>query len=133
MDSASADRVIVDVGGWISGSCGTVGTNSGSAQGAAERILMVPHMPLRPSWRCRGCRGDCPWPCLVARLTLKNALSDLRLREAMTEFLHDALADGFVLSRPTYGRFYSWIDNDPGIRALMRIIGSARPDPRSTG
>ncbi|TDC78254.1 flavin reductase [Micromonospora sp. KC606] len=29
---------------------------------------MIPHLPMRPLWRCRNCGA--PWPCQPARLSL---------------------------------------------------------------
>ncbi|TDB78999.1 flavin reductase [Micromonospora sp. KC721] len=39
---------------------------------------IVPHLPMRPLWRCRNCGA--PWPCQPARLSL------------LVEYRHDRTA-----------------------------------------
>ncbi len=50
---------------------------------------MVPHLPMRPLWRCRACGA--PWPCQPARLAL---LAEYRhARPALLIYLETLLAE----------------------------------------
>lgn len=120
MDQRDGDRYPSDThGDWLSGSCAE------SPTGIAERTLMRPHIAIRPSWCCSA-DGD-PWPCLVARVTLRHHLTDETLREVMATFAHEAIQD-MHLDLETYNRFYAWINEDP-TAGITRAIGCA-PIPR---
>lgn len=73
-----------------------------------------PHVPLRPLWICRSCAG--PWPCPIARLTLKGEYHDDRpaLAVFMSTVLHEATAELSKLANPgpppeeLFTRFVEW-------------------------
>lgn len=102
-----------DLGGWISGGC-----MGDKPTGMAERILMMSHTPERPSWSCGAC-GD-PWPCLVARVTLRTHMTDETLRVVMAAFVHSAVAGDLPLNGTTYDRFYGWINADKSFTPVPR-------------
>ncbi|MBG6101047.1 MULTISPECIES: hypothetical protein [Micromonospora] len=77
-----------------------------------------PHLPLRPLWLCRVCAA--PWPCPVARLTLRREYAHDRigLSVYLCSVLHEAAADLYRLN-PHDG---------PDPAALFtRFLGWARP------
>ncbi|MEU7802113.1 hypothetical protein AB0J14_21150 [Micromonospora arborensis] len=74
-----------------------------------------PHLPLRPLWLCRVCAG--PWPCPVARLTLRQEYADdqIALSIYLCTVLHDAAADLYRLNphdgpdpAALFTRFLGW-------------------------
>ena len=74
-----------------------------------------PHLPLRPLWLCRVCAG--PWPCPVARLTLRQEYAHDRIALSiyLCTVLHDAAADLYRLNpqdgpdpAALYARFLGW-------------------------
>lgn len=91
--------------GWLSGAC----ADDDGPIGAAERMLMLSHVAERPSWDCGAC-GD-PWPCLVARVSLKQHLSPEALRTTMALFVHTAASIDMPLDVALYARFYRWISD----------------------
>jgi hypothetical protein len=74
-----------------------------------------PHLPLRPLWLCRIC--GTPWPCGIARLSLKGEYGDDRagLSVYLCSLMHEAIADLCRLN-PTdppdphavFDRFIAW-------------------------
>ncbi|MFI7658874.1 hypothetical protein ACIBTW_08295 [Micromonospora parva] len=77
-----------------------------------------PHLPLRPLWLCRVCAA--PWPCPVARLTLRQEYAHdcVGLSVYLCAVLHEAVADLYRLN-PHDG---------PDPAALFtRFVGWARP------
>nr|WP_192772453.1 hypothetical protein [Plantactinospora soyae] len=75
-----------------------------------------PHLPRRPSWRCRACAAA--WPCRTARKILLTEYADDRvgLSVYLCTTLYDATADLHPLQpvdRPTprdlYRRFIGWV------------------------
>ncbi|MFG3557875.1 hypothetical protein ACGGAQ_26200 [Micromonospora sp. NPDC047557] len=74
-----------------------------------------PHLPLRPLWLCRVCAA--PWPCPVARLTLRReyAHDQIALSIYLCTVLHDAATDLYRLNpqggpdpRALFTRFLAW-------------------------
>lgn len=54
-----------------------------------------PHLPLRPLWLCRVCAA--PWPCPVARLTLRQ------------EYAHDRVGlSVYPEAAALFTRFLGW-------------------------
>ncbi|MFC8297750.1 hypothetical protein [Micromonospora orduensis] len=74
-----------------------------------------PHLPLRPLWLCRVCAA--PWPCPVARLTLRQEYAHDRIALSiyLCAVLHDAAADLYRLDphdgpdpAALFARFLGW-------------------------
>ncbi|MEU7585992.1 hypothetical protein AB0A95_06790 [Micromonospora sp. NPDC049230] len=77
-----------------------------------------PHLALRPLWLCRVCAA--PWPCPVARLTLRQEYAHDRvgLSVHLCAVLHEAATDRYRLN-PHDGP-------DPAV-LFTRFLGWARP------
>ncbi|MBQ1035654.1 hypothetical protein ACQP08_30755 [Micromonospora zamorensis] len=77
-----------------------------------------PHLPLRPLWLCRVCAA--PWPCPVARLTLRQEYADDRvgLSVYLCAVLHEAAADLYRLNPH---------DGPEPAALFTRFLGWARP------
>ncbi|GAB3818785.1 hypothetical protein [Micromonospora zhanjiangensis] len=77
------------------------------------------HVPLRPLWLCRNC--GTPWPCAVARLSLKCEYWDRRadLPVLMAEVMHEAVTELIRINPveldPTdvFIRFIGWTQRIP--------------------
>ncbi|MFC8846529.1 MULTISPECIES: hypothetical protein [unclassified Micromonospora] len=75
----------------------------------------TPHTALQPLWLCRACAA--PWPCAVARLTLRREYTHDRvgLHVYLCAVLHEATADLYRLRphdgldpRALFDRFLGW-------------------------
>nr|MDT0659911.1 hypothetical protein [Micromonospora sp. DSM 115978] len=82
---------------------------------ADNRSRRYGHLPHRPLWICRRCAQ--PWPCGQARLDLLRELGGdpSALRIYLTDRMHEALRDRYVLTpyeMPTpadvWARFLGW-------------------------
>ncbi|MFF0172161.1 hypothetical protein [Micromonospora profundi] len=97
------------------------------------------HLPLRPLWLCRVCAA--PWPCPVARLTLRQEYAHDRIALSiyLCAVLHDAAADLYRLNphdgpdpAALYARFLAWAAprDDPQVRGGSSGAGRG---PRRAG
>ncbi|MGC4836454.1 hypothetical protein ACLQ3D_18340 [Micromonospora vinacea] len=76
------------------------------------------HLALRPLWLCRVCAA--PWPCPVARLTLRREYAHDRigLSVYLCSVLHEAAADLYRLNP---------YDGPDPAALFTRFLGWARP------
>jgi hypothetical protein len=107
--------------GGSTGSARTAGLRGDGGRAARRTPISVvtsdgPHLPRRPSWRCRACAAA--WPCRIAREILLTEYADDRvgLSVYLCTTLYDVTADLHPLQpvdRPTprdlYRRFIGWV------------------------
>ena len=87
--------------------------------GLSLREALWPHVPRRPEWVCAA--DGLPWPCLLARAALLEAMDAAVLDRLMSGVLHEAACD-IDDPRLLWQQFMAWTQPGQDAAALVGVV-----------